>query len=134
MNFEAEFSVIVARAEDGETAVFPIPRNDHQGGILRRSIVPAGPAIDALAGKQPDAALQARIKAFQTKQQTGAAELGRKQQEIQRNQQYIQQQIEIDRPLNAAAVSVALLAIAFATLFVLRVFAGRSQRREEDAQ
>lgn len=50
-------------------------------------------AIDALAGKQPDAALQARIKAFQTKQQTGAAELGRKQQEIQRNQQYIQQQI-----------------------------------------
>ena len=50
-------------------------------------------AIDALAGKQPDAALQARVKAFQTKQQTGAAELGRKQQEIQRNQQYIQQQI-----------------------------------------
>ncbi|MES2000723.1 MAG: OmpH family outer membrane protein [Pseudomonadota bacterium] len=50
-------------------------------------------AIDALAGKQPDAALQARIKAFQTKQQSGAAELSRKQQEIQRNQQYIQQQI-----------------------------------------
>ena len=48
--------------------------------------------------------------------------------------QYIQQQIEIDRPLNAAAVSVALLAIAFATLFVLRLFAGRSLRREEDAQ
>ena len=50
-------------------------------------------AIDALASKQPDAALQARIKAFQTKQQAGAAELSRKQQEIQRNQQYIQQQI-----------------------------------------
>lgn len=50
-------------------------------------------AIDALAGKQPDAALQARVKAFQTKQQAGAAELSRKQQEIQRNQQYIQQQI-----------------------------------------
>ena len=30
--------------------------------------------------------------------------------------QYIQQQIEIDRPVNAAAVSVALLAIAFVTL------------------
>ncbi|MGO4341836.1 sulfate ABC transporter permease subunit CysT [Pedococcus sp. 2YAF34] len=45
--------------------------------------------------------------------------------------QYIQQQIEIDRPVNAAAVSVALLAIAFATLFVLRLAAGRSQRREE---
>ena len=48
--------------------------------------------------------------------------------------QYIQQQIEIDRPLNAAAVSVVLLAIAFVTLFVLRLFAGRSLRREEDAR
>ncbi|WP_406830105.1 sulfate ABC transporter permease subunit CysT [Pedococcus sp. KACC 23699] len=47
--------------------------------------------------------------------------------------QYIQQQIEIDRPVNAAAVSVVLLAIAFVTLFVLRVAAGRSQRREEDS-
>lgn len=47
--------------------------------------------------------------------------------------QYIQQQIEIDRPLNAAAVSVALLAIAFLTLFVLRVFASRQRRREETA-
>lgn len=46
--------------------------------------------------------------------------------------QYIQQQIEIDQPVNAAAVSVALLAIAFVTLFVLRVVAGRSQRREEE--
>jgi sulfate transport system permease protein len=47
--------------------------------------------------------------------------------------QYIQQQIEIDRPVNAAAVSVALLAIAFVTLFVLRVAAGRQRRREESA-
>lgn len=45
--------------------------------------------------------------------------------------QYIQQQIEIDRPTNAAAVSVALLAIAFVTLFALRLFASRGQRREE---
>ncbi|TSD46527.1 sulfate ABC transporter permease subunit CysT [Rhodococcus sp. KBS0724] len=45
--------------------------------------------------------------------------------------QYIQQQIEIDRPTNAAAVSVALLLIAFVTLFVLRLFASRGQRREE---
>ncbi|WP_392542604.1 sulfate ABC transporter permease subunit CysT [Oryzobacter telluris] len=44
--------------------------------------------------------------------------------------QYIQQQIEIDRPANAAAVSVALLAVSFLTLFVLRVWSGRSQRRE----
>jgi sulfate transport system permease protein len=34
--------------------------------------------------------------------------------------QYIAKQIEIDRPAGAAAVSVALLAISFAVLFVLR--------------
>ena len=45
--------------------------------------------------------------------------------------QYIQQQIEIDRPVNAAAVSVALLAIACATLLLLRVVSSRTQRREE---
>ena len=49
--------------------------------------------IDALAGKQPDAALQTRVKAFQTKQQQGSQELQRQQQQIQRNQAYIQQQI-----------------------------------------
>ncbi|HNV40097.1 MAG TPA: sulfate ABC transporter permease subunit CysT [Ornithinibacter sp.] len=47
--------------------------------------------------------------------------------------QYIQQQIEIDRPVNAAAVSVALLSISFLTLFVLRLWGGRAQRREERA-
>ena len=53
--------------------------------------------------------------------------------ETQVASQYIQQQIEIDRPVNAAAVSVALLLIAFATLFVLRVLSSRAQRREERA-
>lgn len=51
-------------------------------------------AINALNGKDPDAALQARIKAFQTKQQSGSQELQRQQQLIQRNQAYIQQQIQ----------------------------------------
>ncbi len=51
--------------------------------------------------------------------------------ETQVASQYIQQQIEIDRPVNAAAVSVALLSIAFLTLLVLRVLAGRNHRREE---
>ncbi|KNX36239.1 sulfate ABC transporter permease subunit CysT [Luteipulveratus halotolerans] len=51
--------------------------------------------------------------------------------ETQVSSQYIQQQIEIDEPVNAAAVSVALLLIAFATLLVLRVLAGRGRRREE---
>ena len=50
-------------------------------------------AIDALNGKEPDAALQARIKAFQTKQQQGAQELASQQQQIQRNSDYVKEQI-----------------------------------------
>ena len=51
-------------------------------------------AIDALNGKEPDAALQARITAFQNKQQQGQQEIARQQTQIQRNQQYIAQQIQ----------------------------------------
>jgi Skp family chaperone for outer membrane proteins len=51
-------------------------------------------AIDALNGKEPDAALQARIKAFQTKQQAGATEIQYSQQRIHNNQRYIQKQIQ----------------------------------------
>jgi sulfate transport system permease protein len=47
--------------------------------------------------------------------------------------QYIQQQIEIDRPLNAAAVSVALLLVAFVVLFLLRLLGSAQRRREEKA-
>ncbi|MDQ8045519.1 MAG: sulfate ABC transporter permease subunit CysT [Solirubrobacteraceae bacterium] len=47
--------------------------------------------------------------------------------------QYIQQQIEVDRFVNAAAVSLTLLIIAFVVLFVLRVLGGRAARREEAA-
>ncbi|WP_084721699.1 sulfate ABC transporter permease subunit CysT [Rhodococcus marinonascens] len=54
--------------------------------------------------------------------------------ETQVASQYIQQQIEIDRPAAAAAVSVVLLAIAFVTLFALRLFSNRGQRREEQAE
>ena len=50
-------------------------------------------AIDALKGAEPDAALQTRIRAFQTRQQQGGQEISRQEQQIQRNQQYIQQQI-----------------------------------------
>ena len=45
--------------------------------------------------------------------------------------QYIQQQIEVDRPVNAAAVSVTLLAIAFVALFGLRFATARLLRRGE---
>lgn len=51
-------------------------------------------AVDALGGKEPDAALQARISAFQAKQQQGAQELQSQQSQIQRNQAYIQKQIQ----------------------------------------
>lgn len=53
--------------------------------------------------------------------------------ETQVASQYIQQQLEMDRPINAAAVSVVLLVIAFITLLALRVLAQRSVRREESA-
>ena len=51
-------------------------------------------AIDALKGKEPDAALQARVKAFQTKAQSSEQELAGQQSQIQRNQAYIQKQIQ----------------------------------------
>jgi Skp family chaperone for outer membrane proteins len=51
-------------------------------------------SIDALKGKQPDAALQARVKAFQAKAQSSEQELAGQQAQIQRNQQYIQRQIQ----------------------------------------
>jgi Skp family chaperone for outer membrane proteins len=50
-------------------------------------------AVNALNGKQPDAALQARVKAFQAKQDAAQAELAGQQQQIERNQAYIRQQI-----------------------------------------
>ena len=50
-------------------------------------------AIDALKGAEPDAALQARVKAFQTKQQQAQETATRGRQQIQRNQAYISQQI-----------------------------------------
>ena len=50
-------------------------------------------AVDALGGKEPDAALKTRVTAFQTRQQQAAQDLQRQQQQIQRNQQYVQKQI-----------------------------------------
>ncbi|WP_035719967.1 sulfate ABC transporter permease subunit CysT [Gordonia shandongensis] len=53
--------------------------------------------------------------------------------ETQVASQYIQQQIEVDHPVNAAAVSVALLAVAFVVLLVLRAV-GRIQTRREGSE
>ena len=45
--FDAEFSVILARTAAGEARAYPLVRNHHEDGILRRSRVPAGAPIDA---------------------------------------------------------------------------------------
>jgi 5-(carboxyamino)imidazole ribonucleotide synthase len=49
VNFEAEFSVIVARSASGEARTFPLTRNEHRDGILRHSMVPAGLAVERRA-------------------------------------------------------------------------------------
>jgi outer membrane protein len=51
-------------------------------------------AINALNGKEPDAALTARANAFQTKLQQAQAEAQRGRQQLQLNQQYILKQID----------------------------------------
>jgi len=43
--FDSEFSVIVARSADGAHAFWDSPENFHEGGILRRSTVPAGKTV-----------------------------------------------------------------------------------------
>ena len=45
----AEFSVILARSPTGETTVWDVPLNHHEGGILRRSEVPALAPVAELA-------------------------------------------------------------------------------------
>jgi 5-(carboxyamino)imidazole ribonucleotide synthase len=48
--FVKEFSILLARAEDGAVAVFPVPENVHGQGILRRSVVPGD--VPAAAARQ----------------------------------------------------------------------------------
>jgi Skp family chaperone for outer membrane proteins len=50
-------------------------------------------AINALNGAQPDAALQARVRAFDQKRQQAAQQLQREQAQLERNQAHIRQQI-----------------------------------------
>ena len=50
-------------------------------------------AVKALGGKQPDAALQARLTAFRTKQQQAATELNNRENQLQSTQVHVQQQI-----------------------------------------
>jgi 5-(carboxyamino)imidazole ribonucleotide synthase len=56
--FAAEFSVILARWEDGRHAFWDSPRNEHEGGILRRSTVPGGELIASQVDEARAAALR----------------------------------------------------------------------------
>lgn len=47
VHFSAEFSVILARGQDGTIVFWDSAENVHQGGILARSTVPACPAVQA---------------------------------------------------------------------------------------
>jgi 5-(carboxyamino)imidazole ribonucleotide synthase len=58
VEFEAEFSVIVARWADGRHAFWDSPENLHESGILRRSIVPCSDGIAAQVGEAREAALR----------------------------------------------------------------------------
>ena len=50
-------------------------------------------AIDALNGKEPDAALKTRAQTWESKRQQAAQEIAQRQQQIQANNQYVQKQI-----------------------------------------
>ena len=54
---------------------------------------PIQDAYEALKGKQPDAALQARITAFQTKQRQAQTELANTERTLQSTQAHVNQQI-----------------------------------------
>jgi 5-(carboxyamino)imidazole ribonucleotide synthase len=41
VDFDAEFSILLCRGRDGETVLWPAPRNEHSGGVLARSLAPA---------------------------------------------------------------------------------------------
>ena len=56
--FDAEFSVILARREDGGHAFWDSAENAHRDGILRRSTVPASDFVLSQIGEARDAAIR----------------------------------------------------------------------------
>ena len=50
-------------------------------------------AVDALNGKEPDAALKTRAQSWESKRQQAAQEIASRQQQVQANNQYVQKQI-----------------------------------------
>jgi Skp family chaperone for outer membrane proteins len=74
-----------ATAEDAREKAIVGPLQTEQQSIQA--------AANALNGKAPDAALQARATAFQTKYQQAQEQATRGREQLQRNQQYVQKQI-----------------------------------------
>ena len=76
---------------------------------------PIQDAVDALKGKQPDAALTQRITAFETKQRNAQQEVANSQRELQSTAAHVQQQIgqrliqivEQSRSRRGASIAVA---------------------------
>ena len=60
---------------------------------LRTEATSIQTAVNALAGKQPDAALTARVQAFEKKQADSQRQLQTREQTFQRNRAYVLQQI-----------------------------------------
>jgi len=60
---------------------------------LQTEGAPIQTAVNALNGKQPDAALQARIRAFGAKEETANRELETRTQTLQSTQRHVSQQI-----------------------------------------
>src|SRR5205085_1324031 len=58
VNFDAEFSVIVARWTDGRHSFWDSANNEHRGGILRRSTVPGGDRVSSQVEEARGAALR----------------------------------------------------------------------------
>jgi 5-(carboxyamino)imidazole ribonucleotide synthase len=56
VTFSHEFSILLARGLDGAMATYPAPWNEHRGGILHRSSVPAPGEIQAQAAEASDLA------------------------------------------------------------------------------
>jgi 5-(carboxyamino)imidazole ribonucleotide synthase len=57
IDFDAEFSVIIARWADGRHSFWDTPQNEHGEGILRRSTVPCSEAIAVQTAEARKAAL-----------------------------------------------------------------------------
>jgi 5-(carboxyamino)imidazole ribonucleotide synthase len=50
IGFSAEFSILLCRGAGGETVTWPAPANEHEGGVLRRSLAP-GFGLEAQAAE-----------------------------------------------------------------------------------